>query len=137
MIAFIRAEDQDELAELVPLIQGYIEVNPEEPAEGVLLLMKIMVELDDGIVIKAMDKGKPIGYIMGVISTDFAGRKLNVIGIYAYTIGTGKLLLEKVEGWARDEKDTHSIRSLTKRNPEAMARLFDARVTGYVLEKEF
>ncbi len=137
MIYFLYAEDQEDLAELVPLVQAYGKINNAEPEAAVMLIMKIVTEVDRGVVIKAMDKGLPIGYVMGTIARDLTGSTLNILGIYADKIGNGKLLLEKIEEWARDIHDVHLIRSVTRQNPEAMARLFDARITGYVLEKEF
>lgn len=136
MIYFVRAEDQEEVADLVPLIQEYAKVATNEDPRAILLIMKIVAEVDLGVVIKAMDKGRPIGYVMGAIGKDITGNRLNVLGIYADRIGTGKELLEKIEDWARDEHDVHFLRCITRQNPEAMSRLFGTTLTGYVLEKE-
>lgn len=137
MTFFVRIEDQDELAELVPLIQAYVKTSPNENAEAILVMMKIVTEIDPGVVIKAVDKNKAIGYIVGTIAADITGKKLCIIGIFADKWGTGKVLLEKIEEWARDDMDVHHLRSVTRNNPDAMSRLFGAVVTGYVLEKEF
>lgn len=130
-------KDSEDVDDLLPLIEGYHKINPEEKPEAVLLLIKILIEHEDGVVIKALDKGEAIGYVMGAVVTDVAGRVLNVTGIFADKVGTGSMLLEGIEAWAKETKGVHLIRSVTRRHPEAMARLFDAKIAGYVLEKEF